>query len=63
LLEQRNRQLRERFGNIPRWRVAEKLGIHEQTLVRWLRYELPEERKERIDAAINELKQEQTEQK
>jgi hypothetical protein len=37
------------------WRVAEKLGVSEPTLTRKLRYELPEEEKQRILSIIREL--------
>ena len=38
--------------NIPLWRVAHELGIGENTLYRWLRYELTQEKKDKIDIAI-----------
>lgn len=37
------------------WQVAEALGVADATLSRWLRRELPEEKAERIMAAIREL--------
>lgn len=40
--------------NLKQWTVAFILGISESTLVRWLRFELPERRKQEI---INEIEQ------
>jgi len=34
--------------NIPFWRLAEALGIHEQTIIRRFRHELPTEEKQKI---------------
>ena len=41
--------------NVKQWELADKLGIAEMTLVRKLRYEFPEEEKQRIFAIINEI--------
>lgn len=41
--------------NLRQYQVAEKIGVSEFTFVRWLRKELPEERKQIIFAAIEEL--------
>jgi len=40
------------------WQVAEHLGITEFTLSRWLRRELPSEKKDLIMVAIKTLSQE-----
>lgn len=37
------------------WKIAKHLGISEPTFTRWMRDELPEEKKERIITAIEEL--------
>ncbi len=37
------------------YQIADKLGISEPTMVRWLRYELPAEKKTRIMSIISEL--------
>ena len=42
-------------ANLHQYEVADKLEIAETTLVRWLRYELTEERRNQITNAINEL--------
>ena len=36
--------------------VAAELGVSEPTLIRWLRFELPKEKRERILTAISQLK-------
>ena len=41
--------------NIPYWRIAEKLGIHEVTFVRWMRQELSADTLARVRAAIAEI--------
>ena len=42
-------------SKLRQYQVAEKIGISEFTLVRWLRKELSEERKQQIFTAIREL--------
>lgn len=37
------------------YEVADKMGIAETTLVRWLRYELDPDKRDMIQGAINEL--------
>lgn len=37
------------------WQIAAKLGIHEVTLSRRMRFELPQEEQERILSIIDEL--------
>jgi len=41
------------------WQLAQKLGIHENTLYRWLRTEMAEDKKEKVMIAIAQLNQEQ----
>ena len=48
-----------RIADIPLWRIGEKLGISEPTMIRWLRSELPEDKRQRILNAINEISKEQ----
>ena len=40
------------------WQVADKLGVSEMTLVRKLRYELPEEEQQKIFSIIDEISKE-----
>ena len=53
-----NKEIREEIKNSGffKWQIADKIGICEMSLIRWLRTELTEERKERIRAAISLLK-------
>lgn len=41
------------------WQVAEACGISEVTLLRWLRFDLPDEKKAKIVAAITKLSREE----
>lgn len=38
------------------WQVAQEAGVCADTLSRWLRAEMPEERRERVKAAIERLR-------
>lgn len=51
-----NKELREEKGDIPFWVIADHLGVHEVTLMRWFRTEMKNERKEKILNAIKEIK-------
>lgn len=42
-------------GGVFLYQIADKLGISEPTMVRWLRYELSAEKKTRIMQIISEL--------
>ena len=46
------------LADVRHWEVCERLGISEPTLTRWLRFELPEDKKRRILDAIAELSKE-----
>lgn len=54
---QKNFELRQKVENsgIFYWQIAEKLGVSDATLCRWLRHELSNEKKSQIFAAITEL--------
>lgn len=54
----RNVELKRKKGKIPYWMIAEKLSIHENTIVRWFRQEMDTQKKERVLQAIKEVKQE-----
>lgn len=43
-------------AGIYQYEVAKQVNISEPQFVRWLRYELPDSKKEKIFEAINELK-------
>lgn len=47
------KKLKER--KVLQWQVADKLGVSEMTLVRKLRYELPEAEKQKIFSVIEEI--------
>jgi len=46
------------LADVRHWEICERLGISEPTLTRWLRSELPEERRRMIMDAINDLAKE-----
>lgn len=45
-------------AKIPYWMIADKLGVHENTVIRLMRHELSCEDRERINKAIAEIKKE-----
>lgn len=47
-----------RAAGIPLWKVADAIGVSEPTLIRWLRFPLPEDKEHRIMEAISALEQE-----
>lgn len=55
------RKLKE--TNVMQWQVADKLGVSEMTLVRKLRYELPEAEKQKIFSVIDEIAEEKNNRK
>lgn len=52
-----NREIRNKIesNRILYWEVAEKIGIAQSNLSVWLRTEMREDRKQRVESAINEL--------
>lgn len=48
-----------RLHKIPYWKVADKLGFSEQTLIRRFRHELTDEEKAQYMEKINEIIKEQ----
>ena len=52
-----NKDLRDEFrmANVRQWEVAEAMGISEMTFVKWLRRELPEEKKKLVREAIQKV--------
>ena len=55
----KNVKLRERakFCGVQLWEIAEVLQISESTFYRWLRTELPPEKQQRAEAAIEQILQ------
>lgn len=47
-----------RVAGVPLWAVANRIGVSEPTLLRWLRIPLPEEKEKDIMGAISELGEE-----
>ena len=47
-----------RSAGVPLWKVAAAISISEPTLIRWLRFPLPEDKERRIMAAIAGLARE-----
>lgn len=45
-------------SGVKKWEIAAKLGIHHTTFSTWLRFEMSDELKTQIRAAIGELKKE-----
>ncbi len=56
-----NIEIRRKIGMslIPKWKIAEVIGINEATFSRWMRYEMSEERKQRVLMAIEKLSKRQ----
>jgi hypothetical protein len=55
----RNEDIRNllKKSQIHHWIIAEKLGVSDTTFSRWLRHEMPLEKKEKIIRLIEEVKQ------
>lgn len=47
-----------RVAGVPLWAVANRIGVSEPTLLRWLRIPLSEEKEKDIMGAISELGEE-----
>ena len=56
-----NQEIRGRIKEtlVPQWKIASKLGVCEMTFIRWLRFELSQEKKEMILLALDEIVQEE----
>ena len=54
----KNKDLKDAFrvAGIRQWEVAEAMGVSEMTLVKWMRVELTEDKRQRILAALEQLK-------
>ena len=52
-----NQNIREMIykNRLKNWQVANAIGIYPSTLSVWLRTELNEERRERVEKALNQL--------
>ena len=58
-----NKELRKlaRINEIPQWKIAQRLGVTEMTLYRWMRVDLAPDKAEEIRRAIDALATEQEE--
>ena len=52
-----NTDLRDaiRIANVRQWEVAEAIGISEMSMVKWLRRELPVDKKMRVQEGIRKV--------
>lgn len=52
-----NSDLRDCLYNarIPLWMLADSMGVHENTVIRWLRRPVTPEHRERIERAVEEI--------
>ena len=52
-----NKDLRDaiRIANVRQWEVAEVIGISEMSMVKWLRRELPVDKKMRVQEGIRKV--------
>lgn len=55
--EKANRDVREaaKAANAPIWAIGARIGVSEATITRWLRQELPADKKAEIMEAINTI--------
>lgn len=44
-----------RISGMAKWQLASAIGVSEPTLYRWLRHELPADKKERLLTAIRDF--------
>lgn len=51
-------RLKARNKRIPLWEIAERIGISEATISRWMRVQLSEEKESRILKAMEEITEE-----
>jgi transposase-like protein len=58
MFKKRNQAIEEAKGSIPYWVIAERLGVHENTVLNWMKREMSEERKEKVMCAIAAIKEE-----
>lgn len=58
-----NMQIRRLAGEklIFQWQIADRLGVSEPTFYRWMRKELPEEKRKQVINAILDIEAEQKE--
>lgn len=47
------------YTGVPYWKIAAIMGISEATFTRWLRFELSEEKRDAVLAALEKAKREE----
>lgn len=54
-----NKEIREALHDhgMPLWRLADAMDVSEATIIRWLRHELPDDRKKKMLLMINSYKE------
>ena len=55
---QKNQQIVDAKGSIPFWVIADRLGVHENTVRNWMKREMKPEQQSRVLAAIDDIKKE-----
>lgn len=57
--EKANLDIRQimKSSDVAMWEIGKALGVCEQTVIRWFRTEMPQERKELILQTIGEIKE------
>lgn len=56
-MENREIRLMARGRGVQMWRIAKAIGVSEPTLFRWMREKLPDDKRQKILAVINELEE------
>ncbi|MFV5318886.1 hypothetical protein COL65_20325 [Priestia aryabhattai] len=56
MFKKRNENIEKAKGKIPYWVIAEKLGVHENTIQNWMKKEMDEARQKKVMFAIHEIK-------
>ena len=54
-MENKDIRRKAKGNDIPMWKIANRIGISEPTLTRWMRTSLNEEHRRRIEDALDSL--------
>ena len=58
MFEKRNHNVVEAKGSIPYWVIAERIGVHENTVQNWMKKKMSAEREKIVMRAIADIKEE-----
>ncbi|MCM3670282.1 hypothetical protein M3181_14965 [Mesobacillus maritimus] len=58
MFRKRNQNVVEAKGRIPYWIIAERLGVHENTIQNWMKQEMSRDREEQVLSVIAKIKEE-----